>query len=680
MKYQISGPEHSLTNRSVTEFLLYAFDWHRNSEMVTLVGLSVFVGIFSGVSALVFRWLIEGFRALFFGSAEAALSFLGPYYVILVPAAGGLLVGPLIYFFAREAKGHGVPEVMLAVAERGGRIRPQVAVVKSLASSLCIGSGGSVGREGPIVQIGSTLGSALGQWLRLPDERIRTLVACGAAGGIAATFNAPIAGVFFAMEVILGEFATTTFSMVVLSSVTASIIARMTLGNNPAFAVPLYSMVSPWEIGLYFGLGLLAAPVAVAFSRILYAFEDLFDAWHIPEYLKPVPGGLAVGTMGLFFPELFGVGYDGIEKVFAGKLVLGAMLLLVFLKILATSITIGSGGSGGVFAPSLFIGVMLGGAYGLFVHGLFPTITASAGAYALVGMGAVFAAAAHAPITAIIILFEMTNDYRIILPLMTSVVVSVLVSHRLSRESIYTVKLIRRGIDIRARRAPNPMDVVTVGEAMTSDFEILPRSLSLQELAERFNRSGHRGFPVVDERGMLYGIVTLTDLENAMLQDGVAKLTVGDIASTDILVAYPDQTLHQALEQLSIRNVGLIPVVERGRLRKLVGILRRADIIAAYVRAAGKGRATFARDRERLRIGNLAGTALVEIELSPESSLDNRRVRELTLPEDSVLVAIRRDGRVIIPRGNTLLHAGDVLLALTKQECESSLRAYLQGS
>ena len=663
----------------MAQFLSSAFDWQQNSEMVTLVGLAVFVGFFSGMGALVFRWLIEGFRTVFFVGLGTVLSFLGPYYVIIVPAVGGLFVGPLIYFFAREAKGHGVPEVMLAVAMRGGRIRPQVAVVKSLASSICIGSGGSVGREGPIVQIGSALGSAVGQWLRLPDERIRMLVACGAAGGIAATFNAPIAGVFFAMEVILGEFATRAFSMVVLSSVIASVVARASLGNNPAFVVPTYSLLSPWEIGLYFGLGLIAAPVAVAFTRILYASEDLFNGWHIPEYLKPVPGGLVIGAIGLFYPQLFGVGYEAIESALAGKLVLSVLLVLVVLKILATSVTIGSGGSGGVFAPSLFIGAMLGGAYGFAVHGLFPTITAAPGAYALVGMGAVFAGAAHAPITAIIILFEMTNDYRIILPLMTSVVASVLIAHCLSPQSIYTIKLIRRGIDIRAHRAANPMDAVKVGDAMTQDYETVPWNLPLGDLVERFNRSGHRGFPVLDERGLLYGIVTLRDVENAMLERQVDGLTAADIASTDLVVAHPDQTLHQALKQLGARNIGRVPVVPRRRPRQLVGMLRRADVIAAYAKATSAAMATSPGRQEQLRVGNLTGTAFVEIELPPKSTLGGKRVRDLALPKDSVLVSIRRANRVIIPRGNSSIQVGDVVLALTTQENEASLRSYLQS-
>jgi len=421
-------------------------------ETASLIVLSLTVGVAGGFAALFFRWLITFFQNLFFVRTAAILSFLGAYYIVLIPALGGLIVGPLIYFFAREAKGHGVPEVMEAVALKGGRIRPRVSLVKALASSICIGSGGSVGREGPIVQIGSAVGSTIGQALKMSEDRIKNLVACGAAAGISATFNAPIAGVFFALEVILGEFSTGSFSAVVLSSVTASIIARAFLGDHPAFDIPKYSLQSPWEIGNYFLLGILCAVTALLFIKILYFFEDVFDAIKIPEYIKPVFGGFIIGATGLFFPQIFGVGYETVSLALTGNILITTLALLIFVKILATSITIGSGGSGGVFAPSLFIGAMLGGFFGYVVGAFYPGWAGVSGAYALAGMGGVFAAAAHAPITAILILFEMTNNYRIILPLMITCVISVTIISLLSKENIYTEKLLRRGVDLRAAR------------------------------------------------------------------------------------------------------------------------------------------------------------------------------------------------------------------------------------
>jgi CIC family chloride channel protein len=398
----------------IKQLLLYL----QYSETSFLLFFSIVVGLCSGFGAIIFRWLINNFKMLFFEQGHNVLQFLGPYYVIFIPAIGGLIVGPLIYFFAREAKGHGVPEVMLAVATMGGRIRPRVALIKILASSICIGSGGSVGREGPIVQIGSTLGSSLGQLFKLSEEKVKILVACGAAGGIAATFNAPLAGIFFALEVILREYGLKFFSAVVLSSVTATVISRTFLGDHPAFMVPSYSLLSIWEIPLYFIFGFLAAFTALLFIKSIYKCEDIFDSWKITEYLKPAIGGLILGSIGLFFPQIFGVGYESIELALYGKIAIVLVSLLVLVKILATSVTLGSGGSGGVFAPSLFIGAMLGESYGKLTQLIVPSIAIPSGACALVGMGAVFAGASHAPISAILIMFEMTGNYMIILPLM----------------------------------------------------------------------------------------------------------------------------------------------------------------------------------------------------------------------------------------------------------------------
>jgi CIC family chloride channel protein len=428
-----------------------------NGEGV-LLALAVLVGLGAGVGALIFRWLIDAVRWVSFEWLPSATAGWGPAYVVIAPALGGLLVGPLIYFFAREAKGHGVPEVMEAVALRGGRIRPVVAIVKSIASSLSIGTGGSVGREGPIVQIGSTIGSTVGQAMKMSDDRVRNLVACGAAGGVAATFNAPIAGVIFALEVILGNFSVKAFGTVVIASVTASVVGRAAFGDVPAFHVPEYTLNSLWEFPLYLVVGIAAAVVGALYTRAIYGFEDLFERWKaVPEWSKAAFGGLLLGGTALAYgavpglgfdrvPQVYGVGYETIESGLLGNQVMLVMLALAGLKILATSLTIGSGGSGGVFAPSLFIGSMLGGSLGLLFAQLVPGVPGPPGAYALVGMGAVFAGSTHASMTAVLIIFEMTGDYKIILPLMLAVVTATLLSGVLLKgETIYTLKLTRRG-------------------------------------------------------------------------------------------------------------------------------------------------------------------------------------------------------------------------------------------
>lgn len=650
------------------------------SEASVLVATSLLVGLGGGFGALIFRWLIGTFQRLAFGPLRDALGFLGRYSVVPIPALGGLLFGPMIYYLAREAKGHGVPEVMEAVALRGGRIRPIVAVVKALASSLCIGTGGSVGREGPIVQIGSALGSTLGQVMRLSDERIRNLVACGAAAGIAATFNAPIAGVFFALEVILGEFSVGYFSSVVLSSVMASVIGRIFFGDFPAFPIPPYAPAAPVELVLYAVLGLLAALVGILFVRALYGLEDLFDAWKFPEMFKPIAGGLLVGLVGVFFPQVFGVGYETIEEALHTRLPWTLMLSLVFVKILATSLTLGSGGSGGVFAPSLFIGSMLGGAYGLLVHQWLPGGTAAPGAYALVGMAAVFSAAARAPITAIIILFEMTRDYRIILPLMLATVVSTVVASLIDRESIYTWKLKRRGIDLRAGKDVNLMRAIKVEEAMTplSRLVTVTPDMPLSDLARLFEATHHHGFAVVDSRGELYGVVTLADLERAV-NAGRLDGKVGDICTTNVRVVFPDETLEDALRHFGVLDVGRIPVVSRSNPKRLVGLLRRGDIIRAYSKAALD--LTEKRHRlEMLRLREETKGRIMEFELREGFAAVGKKLKDISLPPDCLVISIRRGGQIVVPRGETYLMAGDKIVLLADSSGgEEVLRILKEG-
>ncbi|KPK46162.1 MAG: hypothetical protein AMK74_01140 [Nitrospira bacterium SM23_35] len=560
----------------------------RHSETSFLLFFSIAVGVCSGFGAIFFRWLINSFRVLFFEKSSDILYFMGSYYVILVPAIGGLIVGPLVYFLAREAKGHGVPEVMLAVASAGGRIRPRVALIKTLASSICIGSGGSVGREGPIVQIGSTLGSSLGQFFRLSEEKIKILVACGAAGGIAATFNAPLAGIFFALEVILGEYGLKFFSAVVLSSVTATVISRSFLGDYPAFMVPSYTLESIWEIPLYFLFGFIAASVSLLYIKSVYKSEDIFNAWGIPEYLKPAIGGIGVGLIGLYFPQIFGVGYDTIELALYGEVGIVLVTALVFIKILATSVTLGSGGSGGVFAPALFIGAMLGEAYGKLTQMIVPSIAIPSGACALVGMGAVFSGASHAPISAILILFEMTGNYLIILPLMITCIISTVVVRKFSKESIYTLKLTRRGIDVHELRKSDIMSSITVSDAMVRQVVTFQETFTVHDAEMSIQSDAsyrHRGFPVLNQEGNLVGMVTTKDIFEAM-SEGKMDMPIKEIITKEISTCYPSDNLKTALQKLGEKNVGRIPVVERENPNLLVGLITRENIIAAYHEAS----------------------------------------------------------------------------------------------
>jgi CIC family chloride channel protein len=505
---------------------------------------------------------------------------------MLIPAIGGLLVGPLVYFFAREAGGHGVPEVMENVALKGGKIRARVVIVKSLASAICLGSGGSAGREGPIVQIGSAIGSTLGQYFRVSSSTLKTMVGCGAAAGIAGTFNAPIAGVMFSLEVILGDFGASTFAPIVLSAVTATIITRAVLGDVPAFIVPEYELVSFYEIPFYTVLGIAVGLLALLFIFLLYRMEDGFEKIGIPPYLKAAIGGLLLGVIGIFFPHVFGNGYGAIDMSLIGQLSWYLLIALIFIKMLATSLTLGSGGSGGIFAPSLFMGAMAGGVMGKIAHGLFPTITASPGAYSLVGMGAMVAAATHAPITAIIILFELTNDYKIILPIMTASVVATLTATLLQKESIYTLKLVRRGIDIRAGKETNILNALLVKDAMNKKVEVVREDMPFKELVQFVPNSKYTNFPIVDAKGKLTGIISLQDFREVIFEKHLEDLIVAkELATMEVITVTPDQNLNDALAKIGYRNIEQLPVVDKKDPRKIVGMLSRRDIISAYNKA-----------------------------------------------------------------------------------------------
>ncbi len=666
------------------------------SEEVILFSTSLLVGFGAGIGAVIFRYLIKAVEWMGYTWFPSVTSNWGNAFVVIVPAVGGLIVGLLVYFFAREAKGHGVPEVMEAVAIHGGRIRPRVAAVKALASSVCIGSGGSVGREGPIVQIGSALGSTIGQALHLSNDRVRNLVACGAAGGIAATFNAPIAGVIFALEVILGDFKLQYFISVVISSVTASVIGRVVFGDFPAFPIPReYGVNNLWEFSFYLLLGVSAAVVGVIFVKLLYWTEDFFDERKkIPEWVKPAIGGTLLGGLALAYPfltpttwvgmpQIFNVGYDVIGDALSNQLMLGVVLSFLFLKIIATCLTLGSGGSGGVFAPSLFMGAMLGTAIELIARTWFPSIVAPPGAYALVGMAAVFSAAAHAPITAVIILFELTGDYLIILPLMLTVVVATFLAQKmLAGESIYTLKLSRRGVHLKSGQDIDVMDSVTVEEVMTRNVDTVDLDINLSEFSETLSQTHHHGMPVMDNLGKLWGIATVTDLERALEQHlpETTPITEFGTYKSALLVAYPDESMGEALTRMGIRGVGRLPVVSREDSDHLLGLIRRADIIRAYNMALTR-KADYQQRITKMKPCPGETADYVELTLSDDFKVVGKKVRDIAgcLPKDSILISINRAGKVIIPHGETKFQAGDIITAFVREQYIETLHSCIHG-
>ena len=661
----------------ISSYFTQLLDHLQPSSQIVLIMTALIVGIGAGIGAVIFRYLINAVEWVGYDWFPRLTSDWGKAYVLIIPAIGGLLVGPLVYFFAREAKGHGVPEVMEAVALKGGRIRPRVAIVKSLASALSIGSGGSVGREGPIVQIGSALGSSLGQMLNLSEDRVRNLVACGAAGGIAATFNSPIAGVIFALEIFLGEFTIHGFSSVVISSVAASVIGRIAFGDIPAFSIPTeYGIASLWEYIFFPVLGVLAALFGVLYTRTIYFTEDLFDKWQgVPEWFKPAVGGVLLGLFAFAYPALTGVawdeiphvynvGYEVIESALDNELLLWTAIVLLFAKLIATSLTLGSGGSGGVFAPSLFVGAMLGAAYELVLKRFFPGIIAPEGAYALIGMAALFAASAHAPITAVIILFELTGDYRLILPLMLTVVIATLLSrHWMKGESIYTLKLSRRGVNLKRGRDVDLMESVLVRDVMTTQPTTINGGVSVSVLADLFLQTNQHAFAVLDDDGKLFGIVSLTDYRrvsqgNALLGD----LTVKDIATASMVTAFPDENLRVVMHRMGPRDLSRVPVISREDQRQLLGMVRRNDIVRAYqTETARRGSAL------SHLAGHPPGTRNVQLQVPETSPMRGKCLAELHFPDDFLVIHIQREGRNILPHGDTCLEPGDTVTFLVQE-------------
>ncbi len=555
----------------------------------TLLVFACLIGLGAGICAEGFTWLIASFKDLFLGGDQIT-DFLTTYWYLLpvVPMVGGLLVAPLSHFFPTEAKGHGVPEVMASVALKNGILKPRTILVRALASAITIGSGGSAGREGPIVQIGSAVGSVVGQFFKMGGDKIKILLGCGAAGGIAATFNAPLAGVVFSMEIILGDFAATTVTPIILSSVIATATSRLLSGNTPAFIVPEYYIVNYMELLFYGILGVICGLGALLFMKTLYWSEDFFERRiKLPNILKPALGGLILGLLACFLPnrEIMGNGYSAISGALNGEIVWYLAFSLIFLKILATSATLGSGGSGGIFAPSLFIGAMIGSAFGTLIHSVFPHSTAEPGAYALVGMGSVVAAATHAPLTNIFILFELTNKYEIILPIMISCIIATSIAKHLHHDSIYTLKLSRRGIKLSRGREESILESVQVREVMRYDVEVIPENTPFRELIGIISRSKNSYFPIVDDKGDMTGILSFSDIRGVIFEEGLADLIVAkEVATSEVVSVTPWNNLHEAMDKFVSIDVAQLPVVDEKSPGKVLAILTRGDIIASYNR------------------------------------------------------------------------------------------------
>jgi chloride channel protein, CIC family len=641
------------------------FEKVKSSQTLTLGAVAMIVGLLTGAGVWIFKGLIELFHDFMFGTLQSVFSPLGAWTVMLIPVIGGVVVGLVVHYMIGEEKLHGTAAIMQSVALAGGRLRYQRMPVKTAAAILSIGSGASVGPEDPSVQIGSNLGAMLGQWLRFSDERMRTVVAAGAASAIAAAFNAPIAGVFFAFEIVLGEISGGAPGLVLIAAVISSAFTQAVSGSAPAFSVPAYGMNSVWELPLYLVLGLFLGPISAFYVRLLYLFQDLYHSWAVPGWVKTASAGLAVGLVGIFLPQIFGVGYGTIEEILnKNDFTFSFLIALMIFKLLLTTISIGGGFVGGVFAPALFIGASAGGAFGLLAARIFPGLGINPEAFALVGMAALLAGAVHAPLTAIILLFEMSNDYHMILPLMFGVAVSLLLSQRLQKDSVYMMGLARHGIRLVRGRDVEVLDSIPVGEIMRTDVTPLPESTPLTDAANILAQTRHHGLPIVNRQGELVGILTVTDIDRAVEQD---RLTVAEACTQKVITTTPDQSLSAALRRMSAMGVGRLPVVDPENPRRLVGWLGRADVIRAYDVALTR-RTTQRHQEHAVRLDAItpASVEVADIVVEKNSLMAGRKIGEIAFPSDCVVASIRRKSDVFIPHGQTVIEAGDILVIVAR--------------
>ena len=547
---------------------------HREEQV--FLALTLLIGALTGLAVVAFIVLTErlGMRLYPVGSAS--------WRRVLIPVAGSLAMGYLLYRYFPNARGSGVPQTKAALYARDGFISLRTVLGKFGCTAATLASGIPLGREGPSVQVGAGIASVLGRALGLRPEKVKALIPVGAAAAIAAAFNTPMAAVLFALEEVVGDMHAPVLGSVVLASATSWAMLRLLLGNNPLFHVPQYELVHPLEFGIYAVLGVAGGFLSVAFTKLLLEMRKRFLLlprstrwWH------PVVGGVMVGLMGWLVPQVLGVGYSYVGDALNGTMASKLMVLLVVLKLFAVTASYASGNAGGIFGPSLFLGAMLGGAIGTVAHHLLPTYTAMPGAYALVGMGALFAGIVRAPMTSVLMIFEMTRDYSVIVPLMIANLASLFISSRFQRQPIYEALARQDGIHLPNHKEREELGQRKVLDIMRNDAETLPAQMSVHEAVEQMRSNQFRAWPVVDE-GSMVGVLSRVTLESA-LDDGRAEQKLIDLFETlEFPHVHKDHALHQALERMSNAHIDMLPVVNRADIHKLEGIVTLRDVLDSY--------------------------------------------------------------------------------------------------
>jgi chloride channel protein, CIC family len=564
-------------------------------RMLLVSVLAAAIGLVAGIIAFALYKLIGLFTNIFFFHRWSA-DFSSPQHnhlgwmVIVVPVIGGLIVGVMAKYGTSKIKGHGIPEAMEAVLFNRSRIAPRVAILKPISAAIAIGTGGPFGAEGPIIQTGGAIGSLVGQAFHTTAVERKVLLACGAAAGMSATFNTPIAGVILAIELLLFEFKSRSFIPLVIASTLATAVHMQLLGLGPMFQVHPMDFAIPRALPFYLILGLICGLTAVGFSKLLYWVEDQFDKLPIDELWWPAIGALGLGIIGFFVPRVLGVGYDTIGDILNGQLAWKLLLVVMLAKAAALAISLGSGTSGGLLAPCFMWSAAMGGIFAIVSNHFLPAEHLSPGAFALVAMGAVFAAASRATFTFIIFAFEITRDYNSVLPLMlVSVIADGIAMLFMPNSSIMTEKLARRGLHVNQDYEADVLSQARVADTMEEELPSISADTKVGALAERIARhdpavARHEALLILDDAGKLLGIITRGDLLRALAEDSCGAMTVQEAGNTRLVVTYPDELVSEAAAKMLRNDIGRLPVVERTDPRKAIGYLGRSGVMAARLR------------------------------------------------------------------------------------------------
>ena len=631
--------------------------------------LAVAVGLASGFASVALTALIDVLTDAFTELRDIFDDLAGGWTLMLVPAIAAIPVAIIVSRIASESQGAGPPYVMVAIERAGGFVRPIIAPAKLVATGFTIGGGGAAGREGPIVLIAASLASTIGRLTRQPSGMLVLLVAAAAAGGVSATFNTPIAGTFFALEVILRRFNVRNFTIVVVSAVVANLLAVAFYEDSGGLNLAEFELNSNWELFLHAIVGVAAAIAGILFVRTRFFTEDVFEFLGVSVMVRPILGMFFVGVLALIESGILGSGLEQIQFFAEGGMAVSTLAVLMVLKLIAASFTIGSGASGGAFAPLLFVGATLGALMGAGFEAALPGIVGPTGTYVIVGMAAVFAAAARAPMTSLFIVFELSG-YSLILPLMTAIALATAIAQLLTRDPIYNVRLRRAGLDVREEPAPSPLDELTVATKMRTDTPIVSRFATIPVLANAMSQSRGNVVAVADNRNRFIGLITATDVTEAVEQGQLERIAA-DLAVVAPIVVHPDDNLRYALSELVEHDVRQLPVVARDDETRLLGMLTQRDVLREIAQPTERSPEHAA----LMPVRRLVGAVEIEARVEPGSTAESCAVSQLGLPEASVITVIHRRGEVVIPRGNVRLEVNDLAVILSAPDEEQAVRA-----